>query len=88
MNTRTTSKTVTFTQPFRLGGVDGVQPPGTYTVDTDEERIDILTRIAWRRLATTIVVARGGTTQLFRIDPVDLEASLMRDAGHTIPPVE
>jgi hypothetical protein len=37
MTVRTTSKTVTFTHPFNLSGMDKVQPAGTYTVETDEE---------------------------------------------------
>jgi hypothetical protein len=86
MNTRTTRKTVTFTQPFHLAGVDGVQPPGTYEVDTEEEQIDSMTFLAWRRVTTTIVIARGGVTQLHCIDPVDLDASLLRDAGLTVRP--
>jgi hypothetical protein len=83
MNTRTTRKIVTFTKPFRLGGIDGVQSPGEYEVDTDEEQVDSLTVLAWRRVATNILVSRNGATQMYRIDPVDLDASLLRDAGAT-----
>jgi len=84
MTTRTDQRTVTFTKPFELGGIDGLQPPGAYLVDTDEETIDELSFIAWRRVATTIQIRRNGTTQVYRIDPVDLDASLMRDAGMTV----
>jgi len=35
MTMRTTNKTVTFHQPFRLEGVDGVLPPADYRVVTD-----------------------------------------------------
>jgi len=86
MNTRITRKTVTFTQSFRLGGVEGVQPPGTYEVDTEEEQIDGISVVAWRRVATMMLIARDGAAQSFRIDPVDLDASLLRDAGHTVLP--
>ena len=58
MTIRTTRKTVTFARPFSLGGVDGVQPPGSYDIDTDEEQIDSLTHLAWRRVATTIQLRR------------------------------
>ena len=34
---RTSQKTVTFTQPFSLNGIDEVQAAGTYTVETNEE---------------------------------------------------
>ncbi len=86
MTTRTARKTVTFRQPFALSGVDGIQPAGTYTVDTDEETIDALSFLAWRRVATTIQGERDGATEVCRIDPVDLEASLLRDAGLTLVP--
>jgi hypothetical protein len=35
MTVRTTNKTVTFTRPFSLSGIEA-QAAGTYTVDTSE----------------------------------------------------
>lgn len=84
MATRTHQRTVTFTKPFHLTWMDGLLPPGEYRVDTDEESVDGLSFVVWRHTATTIRVSRNGVTQVFRVDPTDLEASLMRDAGHTI----
>ncbi len=84
MTTRTGHRTVTFSQPFHLDGIEGLQPPGAYRVDTDEETIDELSFIAWRRMATTIHIRLNGATQIFRIDPVELDATLMRDAGMTV----
>ena len=84
MTTRTDHRTVTFRQPFHLDGIEGLMPPGAYLVDTDEETIDELSFIAWRRMATTIHIRRNGATQVFRIDPVELDATLMRDAGMTV----
>ena len=86
MTTRTTVKTVRFTQPFRLGGIGSVLQPGDYDVTTDEEQVGGMNVQGWRRLATTIQVVRGGVAQSYTIDPVDLETSLMRDAGLTIVP--
>jgi hypothetical protein len=86
MNTRTTTKMVTFWHPFHLDGIEGLQPPGHYTVDTDEQLIASSTRPAWRRVATTITLVRGGTAQAHSVNPVDLESSLMRDAGLTVRP--
>jgi hypothetical protein len=80
---RTTRKAVTFTRPFALSGIDGTQPPGIYDVDTDEESVDSLSIVAYRRIATFIRVRRNGDTQVFPIDPVELDAALMRDAGQT-----
>ncbi len=84
MTVRATVKTVRFTQPFCLGGIGGVMQPGDYDVTTDEEQVGGMNVLGWRRLATTIQVFRGGVTQSYPIDPVDLEASLMRDAGSTV----
>ena len=36
MTLRTHRETLTFTHPFTLSGVEDVQAPGTYTVQTDE----------------------------------------------------
>ena len=54
MMMRTTRNTVTFSRPFSLREVDDVQPPGTYTVDADEEVIDGLSFLAYRRVATLL----------------------------------
>lgn len=86
MTTRTTVRTVRFTHPFRLAGIAEVQPAGDYDVTTDEEQIGGMNVQGWRRSATTILLSRGGTTQSYTIDPNDLEASLMRDAGLTVVP--
>lgn len=86
MTMRTTRKTVTFTRPFHLCGIDGLQPAGAYDVDTDEELIEDLSFAAWRRVATMIHLRRAGVTQVYRIDPVHLDASLLRDAGMTVLP--
>lgn len=86
MTSRSTIKSVSFQQPFRLVGIDDEQPPGAYDVTTDEERIESASAQGWRRSATTILVSRGGMTRSYTIDPVDLEATLMRDAGTTVMP--
>jgi hypothetical protein len=86
MTTRTTTATVTFTQPFNFDSIDGILPPGRYEVDTDEELIEDLTFLAWRRVATTLRIQRHGATQVYPIDPVELEANLLHDAGLTIMP--
>lgn len=84
MTTRTHSRTVTFTQPFSIDGVRGQNPPGSYLVETEEETIDSLSFVAWRNLGSRIHITRPGVTQVFSIDPVELEAILMRDAGMTV----
>jgi hypothetical protein len=42
MMNRTTSKTVTFTHPFVLDGLDGPHPAGSYAVETAEELLQAL----------------------------------------------
>jgi len=84
MTTRTIRKTVTFKRPFSLTGVDGVQPAGVYDVDTDEALIDDLSFLAYRRVATMIHLQKAGASQIFPIDPVELEARLLSDAGMTV----
>lgn len=83
MTVRTTTRHVTFRRAFSLQGVEGVQPPGTYAVETDEEQILGLSFPAYRRMTTTITlpIRRGGIVgrQMSTIDPADLESALARD---------
>jgi hypothetical protein len=84
MPERTTHSSVTFLHPFSLVGLDGVQPAGTYTIETVEETLDNLSFVAYRRISTTIVLPAVGSPsrqrQVVTIDPQDLEAALERDA--------
>jgi hypothetical protein len=83
MSVRTITRNVTFRRAFSLQGVDGMQPPGTYAVETDEEQILGLSFLAYRRMTTTITlpVPNGGLVarQVSTIDPADLESALARD---------
>lgn len=80
MTIRTTTRQATFVRPFTLTGVDRALPPGTYAIDTDEEQIDSLSFVAWRRVATAIHIVQGGTTEIWPVDPADLDEALRRDA--------
>ena len=85
MTMRTTRTTVTFTRPFALGGIEGVQPAGTYTVETDEELLLGLSFPAYRRVATLMFLPSqpGGAAsgRVAAIDPSELEAARARDAA-------
>jgi len=62
MSVRTTTRSVTFRRPFSLTfrrpfslkGADGLQPAGTYVVETEEEAIPAL---SFRRLSTTMTLS-------------------------------
>ena len=89
MTVRTSRKTVTFTQPFSLSGIDDAQPAGTYTVETDEELLPGLSFPAYRRIASVIFLrSRGGrpvVEEVVNIDPLELQAAQEKDAGlHTL----
>jgi hypothetical protein len=84
MPLRTSREAVTFARPFSLRGVDGVHPPGTYTVETDEELIDGLSFPAYRRVVAVIFLPSrpGGTVdgRMASVDPRELRTALERDA--------
>jgi hypothetical protein len=68
-----------------LNGLDEAQSAGTYTVQTHEESLPVLSFLAWRRTATLIFLPSrpGGAfvEQLVEIDPLELEAAEERDAA-------
>lgn len=73
------SYTVTFRSPFTLPGLDRSYPPGVYKVTADDEQLD-LSFVAFRRVATTIILHAGAMTQAWSVQPADLEAALAADA--------
>jgi len=87
MDSRLTSKMVTFRRPFTLSGLDGIQPPGTYTVQTEEEMLDTLSFVGWRQVGCTIVLHRDGAVEYVAIDPQELREALVSDGDQgTDPP--
>ena len=83
MTTRTTQTVVRFSSAFLLPGFDAPQPAGEYRVDQDEESIDGLSRLAWRRVAAFIhlpaIAMQIPTQQMVPINPADLDAALEKD---------
>jgi hypothetical protein len=81
MTLRSTRKLVTFHGPFHLKGIDRLLPPGDYRVVTDEERLEELSFVAYRRVATSIFVpaTSGSAIEMSIIDPLELEAALDHD---------
>ena len=87
METRTTTKLVTFRRPFVLPGLDGPQPPGTYTIHMEEEMLDTLSFVGWRQIGCAIVLHREGAEEHVTIDPQELREALVRDGDQgTDPP--
>jgi hypothetical protein len=82
---RTTRMSVTFSRPFSLADLDGIQPAGTYRVQTVDVALDTLSLLAYRRISTTIELPAVGTAsskrQVVTIDPLELEAALKRDTA-------
>jgi hypothetical protein len=85
MTERTADSSVTFLHPFTLPDVDGIQPPGTYLIETIEEALSTVSFLAYRRVSTTVTLPAVGTAtlrkQIIAIDPKDLEAALKKDAS-------
>lgn len=85
MTVRTTKKTVTFANSFKLGDFEEALPPGTYEMETDEELLEGLSFHAYRRTLTLIhLPAKSGRRELTRtltIDPNELDAALKRDVA-------
>ncbi|MCT7376955.1 hypothetical protein [Chelativorans salis] len=83
MTTRTTQTVVRFSSAFPLPGIDALQPAGKYRVDHDEELIEGISRLAWRRVGAFIhlpaIAVRSSMQQMVPIDPADLEAALQKD---------
>ena len=86
MSTRTTRKTVKFSNPFSLEGVGRILPAGSYEVVTDEELIEGLSFPVYRRVATTMLVpaqSYQGSVEMLTVDPLNLAAAKDRDAAAT-----
>ena len=84
MTERVTRISVQFLHAFDPGGDYGVQPAGTYDVETVEEQLDSISFIAYRRVSTTMVrrAAPDGRARpsSMMIDPADLDRALAADA--------
>ena len=64
-----------------LTGFERAQSPGVYTVETDEQVLDTVTRVVLRRVETRMEIhPRPGTSESVPIDPLELERALLRDA--------
>jgi hypothetical protein len=87
MAVQTTSTIVSFSSSFLLPGFDQPQPPGRYRIDHDEESVDGMSWLVWRRVGSFIhlpgIGLKGATHQMVALGPKDLEALLVKDQNHS-----
>jgi hypothetical protein len=80
---RTSHEMTTFAHPFRLDGQDEYCPAGDYAVDIDEELIEGLSFLAYRRVAARMrlpAVDKPQTViQVMVLDPATFDAMLELD---------
>jgi hypothetical protein len=80
--TRVTTKTVIIPRSFILDESDGEQPPGIYTVETEEESLDGHSISAYRRISTTLyrydLKAKGRFIRFLDVDPEEIDAAQAR----------
>jgi hypothetical protein len=73
---------VEFIHPFHLDEIERALPAGSYTIETEEEALDGVSFLAWRRVATNLFVRpnqTSGAVQMWAIHPDSLEAAIKRD---------
>jgi hypothetical protein len=82
---RTTRMSVTFSRPFSLTDIDGIQPAGTYRIQTIDVTLDNLSFLAFRPVSTTIELPAVGTAssrrQVVTIDPLETRGSPEEGSG-------
>jgi hypothetical protein len=82
MTVRTRSKIVAFLHPFVLEGIDEVLPAGDYRVETDEELIEGIPFLAYRRVSVCIhLPSPSGNPALSRtvvMPPGVLDSTLLK----------
>jgi hypothetical protein len=85
MSMRSTERTITFVRPFVLSALDGPQPPGTYRLLTEEQRLEGLSFEAFQRVRTLLYLpadARPGQArEVVEVDAAELAAALAADAA-------
>ena len=85
MTIRTTRKTIVFHDSFLMPYFDQALPAGTYEVVTEEEQLEGISFLAYRRLQTYIYrrspPPKSRLAPTYVVDPDDLEAAFIRDGN-------
>lgn len=80
MTIRTTEMSVQFQKPFVLKSSERMYPAGAYRVLVDEELIDGLSFLAYRRVSTMMfVLGSASSMEMMTVDFDDLERARLRD---------
>jgi hypothetical protein len=91
MAVRSTETKITFRHPFMLAALGATQPAGTYRLVTEEEEIDGLSFVAFRRTATLLhlpaLSATDARHQVVTVDPLEWAAIVEAD-GRNLPTQE
>ncbi|GGB62347.1 hypothetical protein GCM10011316_37850 [Roseibium aquae] len=85
MSARSTRSTVKFFHPFSLNGQSEVLPAGDYEIIVEEELLESMSFLAYRKTATYLIVTGHGRTEMREISGDDLEAVLSRDRSSQNP---
>lgn len=84
MAARTSEMTVTFRHPFMMDAFDKPQPAGTYRLVIEEETIEGVSFLAYRRKSTMLHIpaATGSTSlgEIYFVTAAELAAALEEDA--------
>jgi hypothetical protein len=80
---RITCTTISFSRPFKLRDLDDFQPAGDYLLDTDQELIEVLSKLPCRRVATLSHLPSTfrpqGRAELLSVSPAERDAALKKD---------
>lgn len=82
-----TTRTINFVRSFRLDEIDHEIPAGEYRVETEEETLDNVSFVAYRRVSTHIFLPlRGplGGAEMFAIHPEGLTRAVMLDRARAL----
>jgi hypothetical protein len=83
MMTRSQHRTIHFNAPTLLDGLDYPLAPGDYELNEDEELIEGISWLAYRRVATFITIppasANGNVSRMLPVDAQALEELLRND---------
>jgi hypothetical protein len=74
---------ISVSQPFTFRDPDDIQPAGDYLLNTDEELIEDLSGLAYRRVTTFLhlpsMSRQQNRAELLSVNPAELDAAVEKD---------